>query len=153
MAIRSSRRSSSKKRKSRWAFMSQLRSKPDRTMQLEQLETRQLLAIGPQLIGIQPNNGSLLRLDQVDILNERPQELIFKFDQVQRFDVNALRNNPGQIQITRSNKAEALPLDEAFKAASASTDFGTNGNVQVTFTAKRLGQEQNGIAIVFTKSN
>ena len=50
-----------------------------RKLLLESLERRELLAVGPQLIGIQPNNNALLRFDQTDILNVAPQELIFKW--------------------------------------------------------------------------
>ena len=44
-----------------------LQRKDERKMFLETLERRELLAVGPQLIGIQPNNDALLRLDQTDI--------------------------------------------------------------------------------------
>ena len=52
-----------------------------RKLLLERLERRELLAVGPQLIGIQPNNDSLLRFDRTDIRNVAPQELVFKFDE------------------------------------------------------------------------
>src|SRR4051812_29106616 len=81
-----------------------LQRNEQRRMLLELLEGRALMAIGPQLIGIQPNNDALLRFDRTDIRNVSPQELIFKFDENQRFSADDLRNNPGGLQITRSNK-------------------------------------------------
>ncbi|MEO8493908.1 MAG: hypothetical protein ABI614_02480, partial [Planctomycetota bacterium] len=127
-------------------------------MLLETLEPRQLLAIGPQLIGIQPNNDALLSFNKVDVRSVGPQELVFKFDENQTFDVNALRNNPGLIQITRSNKDEVPQGSDpqaAFAAATAVSTFDDGmGNVaSVRFTAVRLGEDQNGITISYTKSN
>jgi large repetitive protein len=123
-----------------------LQRKEQRRMLLESLESRELMAIGPQLIGIQPNNDALLRFDRTDVRNVSPQELIFKFDENQRFSAADL-SNPGRIQVTRSNK------DGDFTPASAISDLGTNGAVQIKFTALRLGQDQNGITINLTKSN
>ncbi|MBI2477197.1 MAG: hypothetical protein HYV60_00645, partial [Planctomycetia bacterium] len=116
-------------------------------MLLETLERRELLAVGPQLIGIQPNNDALLRLDRTDVRNVAPQELIFKFDENQRFSADDLRNNPGRIQITRSGS------DGAFAPATATSNLGTNGAVVIRLTAVRLGQDQNGITLSLTKSN
>ena len=56
-----------------------LQRNKQRRMLLELLESRELMAIGPQLIGIQPNNDALLRFDRTDIRNVSPQELIFKY--------------------------------------------------------------------------
>ena len=118
-----------------------------RRMLVETLERRELLAVGPQLIGIQPNNDALLRLERTDIRNVAPQELVFKFDENQRFDAEDLRNNPGRIQVTASGK------DGSFAPATTVTDLGTNGVVQVLLTAVRLGDDQNGISLSLTKSN
>ncbi|MFV1965393.1 MAG: hypothetical protein ACC628_08215, partial [Pirellulaceae bacterium] len=116
-------------------------------MFLEALERRELLAVGPQLIGIQPNNDALLRLDQTDIRNVAPHELVFKFDENQRFSADDLRDNPGRIQITASGK------DGVFAPAARTSDLNTGGAVQVRFMAVRLGEDQNGITINLTKSN
>ncbi|HRX79766.1 MAG TPA: hypothetical protein P5307_11935, partial [Pirellulaceae bacterium] len=118
-----------------------------RKLFLEALEARQLLAVGPQLIGIQPNNDALLRFDETDFLTVSPQELVLKFDEAQRFNSMSLRELPGQIQITRSN------LDGEFEAASAVESFNTGNAVAVKFSASRLGEDQNGISLTFTKSN
>ena len=118
-----------------------------RKLLLESLERRELLAVGPQLIGIQPNNDALLRFDGTDIRNVAPQELVFKFDGNQRFSADDLRNTPGRIQITRSG------LDGEFETAATSSDLATNDAVVVKFTAVRLGADQNGITINLTKIN
>ena len=53
------------------------RRRKDRRLLSETLEQRQLLA-GPDLVGIQPNDGQLIRGGEV--LNVSPRELIFRFD-------------------------------------------------------------------------
>lgn len=62
---------------------------------LETLESRQMLA-GPQLIGIQPNEGDLIV--EGSILNVAPRALTFRFDEVQQIDPATF----GGIQITRA---------------------------------------------------
>ncbi|MFP6588685.1 MAG: hypothetical protein VB814_13630, partial [Pirellulaceae bacterium] len=58
-----------------------------RQLFLESLEDRRLLAVGPQLIGIQPNDGELLSLrNPNDIRDVAPRELLFRFDENQVFD-------------------------------------------------------------------
>ena len=68
-----------------------------RQLRVEQLEDRQLLAAGPQLIGINPNSGELLEDGQ--IRNLAPQELLFRFDGDQQIDAATLSTG---IRITRS---------------------------------------------------
>jgi len=114
-----------------------------RKLFLENLEDRRLLTVGPQLIGIQPNDGELISLnaDNPQIRESAPRDLTFRFDENQTFA-------PGQldgIQITRAN------LDGEFSAASVTTDFSTGGLVEVQFTAAKLGIEQNGIQLVFSR--
>ncbi len=53
------------------------RRRKDRRLLTESLEQRQLLA-GPDLIGIQPNEGALIRGG--DLLTVSPKELVFRFD-------------------------------------------------------------------------
>ncbi len=45
---------------------------------MESLEPRQLMAVGPQLIGVQPNNSDLLIAG--DVRQVAPRELVFRFD-------------------------------------------------------------------------
>ena len=116
-------------------------------MHLEQLEDRQLLA-GAQLIGIQPNDGSLLQ--DGDIRNISPADLTFRFDQNQVIDAASLGSSTvtGGIQITRAN------LDGVFAPATVSSDFGTGAaGVMIEFSAARLGDDQNGITLSITKSD
>ena len=80
----------------------------NRKLFLEQLEDRRLLAVGPQIIGIQPNDGDLLLFDEPDqIRSTAPRELLFRFDENQIFDASKLDG----IQITRSN-LDAVSADE-----------------------------------------
>ncbi len=65
-----------------------------RDLRLETLEDRIVLA-SPQLIGINPNVGELLR--EGAVLDTPPQELTFRFDEGQQIDPNSLSG----IQITR----------------------------------------------------
>ncbi len=63
---------------------------------MEPLEERMLLALGPQLIGIQPNAGALLM--DGDVRPVAPRELTFRFDESQVIDPSTLDG----IRITRS---------------------------------------------------
>ena len=114
-----------------------------RKLFLENLEDRRLLTVGPQLIGIQPNDGELLPFnsEQAYIRDTAPRDLTFRFDENQVFN----SNNLDGIQITRSN------TDGDFTAASVTSDFNTGGLVEVQFTAAKLGTEQNDIQLVFSK--
>lgn len=114
-----------------------------RKLFLENLEDRRLLTVGPQLIGIQPNDGELLLFDQESpyIRESAPRDLTFRFDENQIFE----SGNLDGVQITRAN------LDGEFSAAVVTSDFNTGGLVEVQFTAAKLGTEQNGIQLVFFK--
>jgi hypothetical protein len=83
------------------------KSSQKRGLLLEKLEDRMLLAVlGPKLAGIQPNDGELLALRNVDedgpaqisIRNIAPQSLTFRFDEQQEIDPATL----GGIRIVRS---------------------------------------------------
>ena len=117
---------------------------------MERLEERQLLAVGPQLISIQPNRGDLLADGQ--IRHEPPRELLFHFQANASIDASSLPQNPesptssDSIQIWRSGQ------DGSFERASTFTDFGTDGQVVAQFTAKQIGQGGNFIALNFSES-
>ncbi len=113
------------------------RRRQDRKGLLETLEQRQLLA-GPDLIAIQPNQGSLL-FDGAE-LTVQPRELVFQFDAATEIDPATLSG----IQITRAGG------DGQFEAAEATTDFGTNGAVLVDFRAVQAGAAGNGLTLQFT---
>lgn len=98
------------------------------------------MAIGPQLAGIQPNEGSLLTDGQVR--NIAPRELVFRFSGMP-LDEQTL----DAIHITRSG------FDGQFSKSIATTDFNTNGNVVMDFTAVDPGEASNGISLVFIKNN
>ncbi|MCR9293841.1 MAG: PPC domain-containing protein, partial [bacterium] len=109
-----------------------------RRVLLESLEARQLLAVGPQLLGIQPNTSDLL--SNGEILNISPRELVFRFDDNEGIDPATLDG----IRIVRSGD------DGVFERASAATDFGTGGQTLVEFYAREPGETGNGIRIEFT---
>lgn len=94
-----------------------------RHMLHETLEERQLLTVGPQLIGIQPDSNNLLF--NGDVLNEAPRELTFRFDDSQQIDPATLAG----IQIT------AAGGDGSFGVASAQSDFGSQGKANILLTA------------------
>ncbi|MCA9204640.1 MAG: hypothetical protein KDA59_16415, partial [Planctomycetales bacterium] len=73
-----------------------------RKLLLEQLEDRRLLALGPQLGGIQPTDGNLL-LDG-DVRQVAPTDLTFRFDRDQQIDPATLNLATGVvgIQVVRS---------------------------------------------------
>lgn len=94
-----------------------------RSMLLETLESRQLLAVGPQLIGIQPNNSDLL-IDGA-VRTESPRELTFRFDDSQVIHPSTLDG----IRISRSGG------DGSFGLATLASDFGTAGEVELQLTS------------------
>ncbi len=99
-----------------------------RAMILEHLEQRQLLAVGPQLIGIQPNNSDLLI--QGAVRDEAPRELVFRFDDSQVIDPQTLSG----IRLTRAGG------DGSFALPTAESDFGSNGRASIMLTGVVPGQ-------------
>ncbi|MDZ4849321.1 MAG: dockerin type I domain-containing protein [Pirellulaceae bacterium] len=116
------------------------RRRESRRTLLESLESRQLMAVGPQLISIQPNEGELIREGQV--LHISPNEIVVRFDDSTMIDASTIANG---IQISRSGG------DGAFDRAYVSSDLGTNGAVVVDFAAAVPGQTGNGLQVTFTK--
>ncbi len=112
-----------------------------RRILMETLESRQLMAVGPQLLGIQPNSGDLL--DNGEVLNISPREFTLRFDDAAGIDASTL----GGIRIIRSGD------DGVFERASMATDFSTNGQTLVEFYSQILGEAGNGIEVRFTKVN
>lgn len=86
------------------------------------------MAVGPQLIGVQPNNSDLL--ENGETLVQSPRELRFRFDDVQVIDQATLNG----IRITRSGG------DGSFGLATVQSDFGSNGRANVQLTASELGK-------------
>ena len=112
-----------------------------RGLHLESLEDRRLMALGPQLAGIQPDDGHLLQSNEV--LNVAPLDLTFRFDAATQLDFSTVDG----IQLWRAG------LDGQFSPAVASSDFGTSGAVELTFRAQTLGTTQNGISLTITKAD
>ena len=112
---------------------------------LESLEARHLMAAGPQLIGVQPNEGSLIALGSTGanatVLNVSPREITLRFDDTTALDANTLTG----IQVKRAG------ADGILESAYLSTDLGTNGQVVLDFSASLPGQQGNGLEIVFTQ--
>jgi len=77
---------------------------PDRDGQrkllLERLEERQLLAVGPRLAGVQPNNSDLFSFDDQaeNVRDVSPREVALRFDENQQIDPATL----GAIRVTQS---------------------------------------------------
>ena len=91
---------------------------------LEALEPRQLLAAGPQLIGVQPNNSDLI--ENGVIRNIAPRELTFRFDDSQIIDAATV----GGIRVTRAGS------DGSFTLPSVTSDFGSNGRVDIRLASR-----------------
>lgn len=107
MAMDRTRSSSPGSRKNRKSKSVQRRIAARRNLLVERLEDRKLLAVlGPKLGGIQPNDGDLLPLknidddgqDQIAVRNVAPRSLTFRFDETQVIDAATL----GGIRILRS---------------------------------------------------
>ena len=114
---------------------------------LESLENRHLMAVGPQLIGVQPNEGSVIALGSTGanatVLNVSPREIVLRFD-----DIAAL--NPSTLTGIQVKRAGA---DGILESAYLSTDLGTNGQVVLDFSASLPGQQGNGLELRFTQSS
>jgi GEVED domain/Dockerin type I domain/Bacterial pre-peptidase C-terminal domain len=108
---------------------------------LETLEARQLMAVGPQLISVQPNEGSVITDNAV--YHVSPNEFVFRFDDTTSIDPTSL----GGIRISRAGS------DGVFDRAYVSTDLGTAGQVVVDFAAANPGLSGNGIELRFTKAS
>lgn len=133
--------------RSHWKFLNDGKRKAERLDRrktrrslLEHLEQRQLLAVGPQLAGIQLNDGDLLRAGSVRQIS--PSELVFSFNDGAAIDSDTLSG----IRLTRSGG------DGTFAKASATSDFNTAGKVIVDFTAVNPGESGNNISISVIKN-
>ncbi len=128
------------------------RRRKERRLLSETLETRQLLA-GPELIGVQSNEGDLFRDFETQVTNTlpnsmpelkvSPRELVFRFND----DAVISPESLGGITITRAGS------DGFFDSASATTDLGTNGSVLLEFRAEASGMSGNGTRIIFAKTD
>src|SRR6056297_1143801 len=99
---------------------------------LEKLEDRRLLA-GPQLIGIQPNEGELI----VDgtVRETAPRSLTFRFDETQQIDPTTLDG----IRITRSGPDGLMDTEDDVRIVPGSVTLGeNNGNEVVVRFAETL---------------
>jgi len=126
--------------KRRGGNRSTARPKKDRRSLLEALEQRQLLA-GPNLVGIQPNQGQLL-FDGTE-LNSAPRELVFRFDDSSAIDPDTLSG----IRITRQGN------DGSFESAIATSDLGTGNQVLLEFRSRLGGTAGEGLQVRFTSSS
>lgn len=140
MTIRRPNPSDWKSQNRRKRRLERLKRQKRRQPRLEALEARQLLAVGPQLAGIQPNDGALLRNGQVR--NIAPEELVFHFNDGAAIDETTVDG----IRLTRSGG------DGTFAKASATSDFNTDGGVIIDFDAVATGQSGNGISISVIKN-
>ncbi|XZE46976.1 tandem-95 repeat protein [Pirellulaceae bacterium SH467] len=91
---------------------------------IETLESRQLMAVGPRLIGVQPNNSDLI--ENGVIRQIAPKELTFRFDDAQILDAATV----GGIRVSRAGG------DGSFGLPSVSSDFGTVGAVDLQLTSR-----------------
>ena len=118
-----------------------------RSSLLESLEARHLMAVGPHLAGVQPNEGSLIALGSssanATVLNVSPREIVLRFDDTSALDANTLSG----IQFKRAGS------DGIFESAYLSTDLGTNGQIVLDFSASLPGQQGNGLELVFTQAS
>ncbi len=131
-------------RKGDRTFIGRIRDKrrrKDRRLLSESLEQRQLLA-GPDLIGIQPNEGQLIQGGEV--LSVSPRELVFRFDDQSDLDPITIASG---ISITRAG------ADRGFESATATTDLGTGGTVLLEFRATESGVRGNGIEVRLRSSD
>jgi hypothetical protein len=111
----------------------------------EQLEQRQLLATGPELFAVRPNDGDLFLRNELNVLPVAPRELNLLFKG--GADLADIDVNTTSLRITRAGG------NERFDVASIRSDLGTSGQAVVDFSAVDLGTSQNGIQILLTESD
>jgi len=107
---------------------------------LEQLETRQLLT-APNFVSVSPNIGDFL--EDGDVLQESPQELVFQFSPGQVLDSATL----DAVQVIGGGH------DEGFTPAHAVTDLGTSNGVLLDLGTRRLGAAENGATLTVLAQN
>ena len=89
----------------------QIRRRLLRGLHVESLEDRRLMALGPQLVGIQPDDGHLLQPNET--LNIAPLDLTFRFDETTQIDYSTVNG----IQLWRTG------FDNQFTPASVASDL------------------------------
>ncbi len=99
------------------------------------------MAVGPELLSIQPNEGSVISEGQV--LQVSPRELVFRFNDSVSLDSSTIANG---IQFSRAGN------DGVFGRAYVSTDLGSSGAVVLDFAAVTAGQAGNGFQVTFTQT-
>lgn len=140
------------------SFYSRLRDqrrRKDRRLLSETLEPRQLLA-GPDLIGVQPNEGALIRETGVPTtLLVSPRELVFRFDDNANIDANIDPTplTPFTYTLGDSIRITRAGGDGEFKSATAISDLGSGGQAVVEFVAKQTGELGNGIQVNFLSNS
>jgi hypothetical protein len=102
MTLRRSRQKSLLKSSRRTAPRKNQQRRDSRTMRHEGLEDRRMMAIGPELVAVLSNDGSLLRQDSVE--HVAPRDLTFRFDDGQVIDAATL----AAIQVTRISDNRAI---------------------------------------------
>ncbi|MCA9185598.1 MAG: hypothetical protein KDA99_08265, partial [Planctomycetales bacterium] len=117
------------------------------TLQMESLETRNLLAVGPQLIAITPNNG--LPYSNGEVRNIAPRELTFQFNDGQTIDADTL----GAIQITRSNFDGVFGDGDDITVTPGYIDVADTGNEVIVRFAENLPDDVYQIQILGAGSN
>ncbi|MBU6386355.1 MAG: matrixin family metalloprotease, partial [Planctomycetes bacterium] len=88
------------------------------------IEAEAKTSTGPILIGVQPNNSELIENGSIRTVS--PRELTFRFDDAQIIDPSTVSG----IRVTRAGG------DGSFGLPSASSDFGTNGKVDIQLTSR-----------------
>ena len=150
MAIRRSGKSPSgstshSSRRDRQTRRTEFARKMKRHLIHEQLEQRQLLATGPELFAVRPNDGDLFLRNELNVLPVAPRELNLLFKG--GADLADIDLSTTAIRITRAGG------NERFDVASIRSDLGTGGLAVVDFSAVNLGTSQDGIQVVLTESD
>lgn len=109
MTLRRSRPKSSKKSARRTTVRRKLQPNVSRFMRLEGLEDRRLMAIGPELVAILANDGSLIRQSE-SVLHVAPRDLTLRFDDGQVIDASTL----AAIQISQRVGNTNVPITPGY---------------------------------------
>src|SRR4051794_20736241 len=148
MTIRRSRKSDRTSTKSIHHTKKQRERIKQRNLLLERLEDRRVMAGGPELAGIQPNNGSLLVPNAV--LKVAPQDLTFRFTDgfATTLDASSLSTTPAQssVRLLRAGNDGSFTTNIPISPGYINT--GDTGLEVVMRFAERLPDDMYRIIIV-----
>src|SRR5436190_7991095 len=126
-----------------------------RRLQLESLEDRRLLALGPSLVSVIPNSGVYLNINPGanDVLNIAPRDITFRFAQGNSIDASSLGASPtfqGGIRIVRGGADHVIGTADDQIVAPGFLGLGDTSREVVMRFASNLPDDAYRVTLVGT---